>query len=99
MRIYIIHSSNDTEQYLERIKMTEERLIEYGHHVLNPLPEGVEHFSNEDFFKLYASKINLCDIVYVMLDWENSDISHYELEEAVALKKGIMFEKPIGVTS
>ena len=100
MRIYIVHSSSNTEQYIERIKATEEKLIEYGHHIVNPLPEGVEgEFANDDFFKLYASKINICDVLYVMLGWENSDISQYEIKEGISLRKSLLFEKPIGVTS
>ena len=93
MRIYIIHSPENTENYIERIKSAEEALIELGHHILNPLPEELPEISNEILCKIYGEKIIKCDAVFAMLDWDKSDTSNKEMARAHIMKKIITFEQ------
>lgn len=97
MKIYIIHSPKSEENYFEHIRETEKRLTEYGHSVLNPLPEGVEEkepeWDNINFYRTYAPRINDCDMVYAMFGWEATNLSEHEIKEAMNLKKHIVFEQ------
>ncbi|MGN1155528.1 MAG: DUF4406 domain-containing protein [Agathobacter sp.] len=97
MKIYIIHCPKYAENYFEKIRETEKRLIEYGHSILNPLPEGVEEkqpeWDNINFFRTYANRINYCDMVYAMIGWEATNLSEHEMKEAMNLKKHIVFEQ------
>lgn len=92
MRIYIIHPSDTEENYIDRIISAEQKLIEEGHHVLNPLPDDDSFISNKDLHLMYMHLICDCDAAYVM-DGCKSDIGSAELEEMTIRKKTIMFEK------
>lgn len=97
MRIYIIHSPKTSENYFERIRATEEMLLDAGHYVLNPLPENVEQeapdYDNADDFKENAPKINICDVVYAMEGYAKEDIGNKVMAEAMVLRKTIAFEQ------
>ena len=103
MKIYIIHSPKTSENYFEHIRAVEQKLTEYGHSVLNPLPEGTEEkepeWDNINFYRTYASRMDYCEMVYVMLGWEETHLSNLEMKEAVKLKKHIVFEQPPRLTS
>ena len=103
MRIYIIHCPKFSENYFERIRQTEKRLVEYGHSIMNPLPEGVEEkepeWDNVNFYRAYAASINDCEMVYAMIGWEETNLSEIEIKEAMDLKKHIVFEQRPKLTS
>lgn len=92
MRIYIIHPSDKEKNYIDRILSAEQKLIEEGHHILNPLPDDDSLIGNKDLHLMYMHKMRDCDAAYVMDGWK-SDIGNAELAEMMILKKTIMFEK------
>ena len=94
MRIYIIHSSDKEENYIDRILLTEQKLIGEGHHVMNPLPDLQDNISNKFLHDMYGHKIRYCDEVYVMDGWSvNNIIGNAEFAEAMIHKKTIRFEQ------
>ena len=99
MRIYIIHSPKNSENYFERIRAAEKMLIDNGHHVLNPLTDDVEvnnpDYDNVDAFRKYAQKINLCDGVFAMEGYAKEDIGNQAMAEAMVLRKTIFFEQKV----
>lgn len=103
MKIYIIHCPKHSENYFEHIRETEAKLIENGHSIMNPLPEGVEEreleWDNINFYRTYASQINNTDMVYAMIGWEETNLSELEMKEAMHLKKHIVFEQLPKLTS
>lgn len=95
MRIYIIHSPSNTENYIDNVLATEQKLIKSGDHVVNPLPNQVKEISNEDLHNMYASKIEQCDAVYAMEGWDKTDWGNAAMVEAMLLRKTIMFEQRV----
>ena len=93
MRIYIIHPSDKEENYIDRILSAEEKLIEEGHHVLNPLPDDDSLISNKDLHLMYMHLMRDCDAVYAMDGWSRSEIGNDEMAEVMIHKKDIKFEK------
>lgn len=95
MRIYIIHSPSNTENYIDNVLATEQKLIKGGDHVVNPLPDQVKAISNEDLHNMYASKMETCDAVYAMDGWDKTDQGNAAMADAMILRKTIMFEQRI----
>lgn len=94
MRIYIIHSSDKEENYIDRTLQTEQRLIENGDDVMNPLPDQYDHISNKKLHDMYGHKIRECDEVYVMDGYNRGNvIGNAEFAEAMVHKKTIRFEQ------
>lgn len=97
MRIYIIHSPKNSENYFERIRKTEQELRKLGHHIVNPLPDDVEvnnpDYDNVDAFRQYAHKIELCDAVFAMDGYAKEHIGNQAMAEAMLQKKIITFEQ------
>ena len=92
MRIYIIHAPNNSENYIDMVLATEEKLIEEGHHIVNPLPDK-PFVSQEELHEMYKAKIALCDRVYAMEHWDKSAYGNPEMAEAMKLRKTITFEQ------
>lgn len=96
MRVYIIHSSDKAENYIERVRATEEKLLEEGHFVINTLPENAENIDNKKMNDIYGSKIERCDMVYAMDGWgEFGSIGNVEMAEAMKNRKTIRFEQKV----
>lgn len=96
MRVYIIHSSDKAENYIERVRATEEELLEEGHFVINSLPENAENIDNKKMNDIYGSKIERCDMVYAMDGWgEFGSIGNAEMAEAMKNRKTIRFEQKV----
>jgi len=94
MRIYIIHSSDKEENYIDRILQTEQKLIEEGHRVMNPLPDQHNNISNKSLHEMYGHKIRDCDEVFVMDGYNKANvIGNAEFSEAMIHKKTIRFEQ------
>ena len=94
MRVYIIHSSDKEENYIDRTIQTEQKLIEEGHHVMNPLIDQHDNITNKFLHDMYGHQIRYCDEIYVMDGWSvNNIIGNAEFAEAIIHKKTIRFEQ------
>lgn len=92
MRVYIIHSPGNLENYIDNILAVEQKLIEEGHHIVNPLPDETD-ISEKELHEMYRAKIALCDRVYAMEHWDKSAYGNPEMAEAMKLRKTITFEQ------
>lgn len=93
MRIYIIHSPSNSENYIDRVLATERKLIDEGHHILNPLPEQEKLISDKEMHFMYGYKMRDCDVAYAMDGWSKSEIGNAEMAEMMICKKTITFEQ------
>lgn len=93
MRIYIIHSPSTSENYIDNVLSVEQKLIENGDHVMNPLPDQVKNISNTEMFKMYKDKIRNSDKVFAMKNWQRTDTGNVEVAEALIHSIDIEFEK------
>lgn len=94
MRIYIIHSSDKEENYIDKVVATEQKLIMEGHHVINPLPEEGINIDNVKMNRIHGNLIPYCDMVYAMEGWDEfGGIGNVEMAEAMKCRKDIRFEQ------
>lgn len=93
MRIYIIHPSSDTENYIDKTLQAEQYLRDKGHHIMNPLPDQANTISDREMHTMYGHKMRDCDAVYAMNDWSKHEIGNAEMAELMIRKKTIVFEK------
>lgn len=92
MKIYISGKITGDKDYKRKFKVIEEYLIRAGYTVMNPaiLPLGFEH---EEYMKICKAMIEVCDVVYMLIDWQDSKGAKEEYEIAKALDKEFIFEQ------
>lgn len=95
MRVYIIHSPSDSENYIDRTLQAERQLIESGDHVMNPLPDQNKHIGNEALNNIYGNLIEYCDMVYAMEGWDKTNTGNKEMTAAMLNRKTITFEQKV----
>lgn len=95
MRAYIIHSSDKSDNYIDKVLATEKELKQKGYHIMNPLPDQNKHIGNEALNSIYGNLIPYCDIVYAMDGWDKppSHTGDKEMAEAMKTRRTIMFEQ------
>lgn len=95
-KIYISGPITGTNDYAERFYAVHERLVEAGYKVVNPaivnmsLPEDTTH---EEYMKMSITMMRLCDAIYLMRGYENSEGCAIEFSEAVKRHMTIIFER------
>lgn len=86
-KIYISGPVTGTDDYLERFCNAETDLRKRGYVPLNParvmaqLPEETEY---QEYLDVSLSLLSLCDEIYLLSGWENSNGSSLELAYAKA---------------
>ena len=94
-KIYISGAITGTDDYMERFCAAEERVKSDSFEVVNPakvnamLPKSTSY---EDYMKMSFCMIDMCDSIYMLRDWTESNGARMELEYAIANKKNIFFE-------
>lgn len=92
MKVFISGKITGDNGYKEKFKRAEMRLKREGHIVLNPtvLPEaGFEH---EEYLHICCAMIYVCDAVYMLDDWAESEGAKIERRFAMARGKEVMYE-------
>lgn len=91
MKIYISGSITNDFNYKEKFKQAEEKLLKMGHAVLNPtvIPPI---FSHKEHMYIDYAMIDICDALYMLEDWEDSEGAKTEHEYALKNGKKIYFE-------
>ncbi len=95
MKVYISGPITGTTDYMERFAMAERELTDAGHTVVNPakvnagLPEGTTH---AEYMKMALDMMDMCDTVFVLAGWQNSEGCNMEIARAIAQKMTIAFE-------
>lgn len=87
--IFISGPITDDPQYKEKFKAAEEFLNNKGYAVLNPakLPLGMEYISYMMICKSYLLE---AEEVYLLKDWENSEVARLEVRLAKILNRKII---------
>lgn len=87
MRIYISGPITGTDDYMERFKKVEEKLIQEGYTVVNPAAI-MEHMPPdtlyEEYMKLSIELLKMCDYIYIMRGWNVSCGANREYGYALA---------------
>lgn len=90
-RIYISGKITGTDDYIERFKVVEHKLIAQGYETVNPaqmlslLPTSTTH---KEYMHVSYALLDICDGIYLMDGWKDSKGA--VLEYDYALEKGLM---------
>ena len=94
-KVYISGKITGTEDYMERFAEVEERLTLEGYSVVNPamvnffLPPDTTY---EEFMKMSFCMMELCDAIYLMEGWRESNGATREYHYALSRNMYLMFE-------
>lgn len=91
MKFYIAGKINGLEDYKEKFKKAEDKLVSEGHICMNPaiLSEG---FPYEAYMPICCSIIDQCESIYMLKNWKNSRGARVERAYAEATNKQIYYE-------
>lgn len=91
MKIYIAGKITGLENYKEIFDNKEKELTAAGHRVLNPsvFPKG---FEQEEYLEICYSMIDVCDGVYFLDNWTDSNGAKLEHEYAIKNDKWIRYQ-------
>ncbi len=95
MRVYISGPITGTTDYIERFDKAEGELSAAGCDTVNParcnmyLPADLKH---EEFMHICKAQIDLCEALYMLNGWENSNGCRQEFEYASRQGISITFE-------
>lgn len=92
MKIYISGKITGDKDYKHKFKVIEEYLIRAGHSVMNPaiLPDG---FSYDEYMRICFAMLDVCDAIYMIADWKQSEGARKEYNRARWLGKDVIFEE------
>ena len=92
MKVYISGAITNDFNYKEKFKQAEEKLLKMGHAVLNPtiIPPVLTH---KEHMHIDLAMIDICDALYMLKDWEQSEGAKAEYRYAIELGKNIYLEK------
>lgn len=96
MKIYVAGKisglpRNEVEAKFEQAR---KRLVENGHSVFVPtvLPDYAD-VPHSDYLRICYAMIDVCDAVYVLKDWKDSNGARLELNYAKCNGKEVMYEE------
>lgn len=98
MKVYISGAITGTDDYMERFEAAEKAITDAGYTAVNPakinsnLPEDTTY---DEYMKLSMCLLEMCDVIYMLDGWEESNGANMELKYAVTHKKTVCFEKMI----
>lgn len=95
MKIYIAGkiSGLNRSNVIQKFEAAQKSLSKMGHQVFIPcvLP-AYEEVSHEDYLHICYAIIDVCDAVYMLSDWQQSEGARLEYEYAIEKKKQIIFQ-------
>lgn len=89
LRVYICGKITGDPDFKKKFYLAEYNFTSLGFVVLNPasLPAGLEY---EDYMEICLSMVTVCDILYLLPDWETSPGARRERTRALRLGKRIL---------
>lgn len=95
-KVYISGAITGTDDYMDRFKKAENYLIERGCVVINPAKVNAQlppiSTTYEEYMKVSMCLLDMCDTIYLLKGWENSNGAKHELSLAICGDKKIMLE-------
>lgn len=91
MRVYISGKITGNSNYMEEFSRAQTYLEEKGYAVCNPaatcatLPLETKY---EEYMKIALTMLNMCDAIYMLLSWKDSNGAKIEHEKA--MEKGMI---------
>lgn len=92
MKIYISGKITDEPNFKDIFCLAEMRLKNEGHEILSPLAIANVHLSYDEYLKIDFAMIEVCDAIYMLKNWKESNGAQLELKFAKSLKKKIIYE-------
>lgn len=95
-KIYISGAITGTDDYMERFAQAEKTLIKSGYEVVNPakvnaqLPESTSY---DEYMEMSFCMLKMCDIVYMLDGWTDSNGAKMEYDKAVSLRLPIWYQE------
>ena len=95
MKIYISGKITGTQDYMKRFCELQNKLETAGYQVINPalicsnLPTGTTH---KEYMSICLPLIDMCEVVFMMIGWEDSEGAKKEMEYAIKQKRILCFE-------
>lgn len=97
MKIYIAGkiSGLNREDVIKKFEAAQKSLVAKGHQVFIPsvLP-AYEEVSHEDYLHICYAIIDICDAIYLLSDWKESEGAILEFDYAQQNKKKIIYQAP-----
>lgn len=92
MRVYISGSITNDPNYKEKFERAQELLEQKGFIAVNPakLPLDPEHFTHAEFMEIDKVLLGMCDAIYLLPGWKESDGALIEYKWAVAANKKVL---------
>jgi hypothetical protein len=89
-KVYIAGKITGDEGYKAKFKKAEFLIKAQGHAVMNPsiLPYG---FAYEDYMTICSAMLKICNVIYMLPDWEDSPGACEEHEAAVMAGKVVVY--------
>lgn len=86
----------DKTEAVDKFEKARKKLIADGFSVFVPtiLPEYPD-VSHDDYLHICYAMIDVCDAIYMLKDWTESDGARKEIEHAKGKKKEIMYERQL----
>lgn len=95
-RVYISGKVTGTSDYVEKFAFYEKKLRDLGYEVINPvafnalLPQDLDY---DDFMTVCYTLLSLCDYIFLIDDWVDSNGAKLELKYAIEHNIKILEEK------
>ena len=95
MKIYLSGPITNNPNYKTEFARAEMALAKVGHEVINPavtngtLPKSTTH---REYMHVSFALLDLCDTIFMLNGWENSNGARQEFEYAARHRKTIAFE-------
>ena len=97
MKIYIAGkiSGLNRDDVIKKFEAAQKSLVAKGHQVFIPsvLP-AYEEVSHEDYLHICYAMIDMCDAVYMLSDWQQSEGARLEYKYTIDNNKQIIFQNP-----
>ena len=98
MRIYISGKITGNKNYIEQFAEAEKWLMSQGYEVINPIKfgEAYPHLYYSEYMEIDLALLKLCDAIFMLANWQDSNGAKTELAVAKSLGKTVKYQKYFG---